>query len=88
VNSIGQIYHWNAGSYTLKPGLGTDIGIGADGSVWLIGTNSVGGDADLGVFKWDGNDWAEIGGGGVSISVGADGKAWLVNSVGNIFRLQ
>jgi Tectonin domain len=70
------------------PGLGTDISVGADGSVWLLGTNHVGGAGDFGVFKWNGTNWDGIGGGGVRIAVGPDGQPWLVNAAGQIFHHQ
>ena len=69
------------------PGLGKDIGVGADGSVWLIGTNPVGAGSDFGVYKWNGTNWDGLANnGGVCIAVGPGGLAWLVNSVGQIFR--
>jgi hypothetical protein len=65
--------------------LGKDIGVGADGSVWLIGTNPVGAGSDFGVYKWNGTNWDGVDGGRVRIAVGPGGLAWLVNSVGQIF---
>lgn len=74
--------------WNLLPGLGNDIGVGADGSAWVIGTNHVGVAADFGVYKWNGASWDGKGGGGIRISVGPDGQAWMVNSAGQIFRRQ
>jgi hypothetical protein len=70
------------------PGLGKDIGVGADGSVWVIGTNPVGAGADFGVHKWNGTSWDGVDGGGVRIAVGPDGTPWVVNSAGQIFHRQ
>jgi hypothetical protein len=70
------------------PGLGKDIGVGADGSVWLIGTNPVGAASDFGVYRWNGTDWDGVDGGGVRIAVGPDGTPWMVNSVGEVFHRQ
>jgi len=42
------------------PGLARDIGIGANGSVWVIGTNAVMG--GYGIYQWDGRDWRGIDG--------------------------
>ena len=68
------------------PGLGIDIGAGADGSVWLLGTNRVGRGNDGGIYRWNGNDWDSMGGGGVNLSVGADGTVWVANSAGEIYH--
>src|SRR5262249_41581497 len=40
VNSAREIYHWTAGTFQKFPGTATDIGVGADGSVWIIGPPS------------------------------------------------
>ena len=74
------------GQWTVLPGLAKDVGVGADGTAWVIGTNPVGDAADFGVYKWNGNDWNGVGGGGVRIAGAPDGTAWLVNSVGNIYQ--
>jgi hypothetical protein len=74
------------GQWNVLPGLGNDVSVGADGSVWLIGTNPVGAAADFGVYKWDGSNWAGIGGGGVRIAGAPDGTAWIVNSIGQIYH--
>jgi hypothetical protein len=68
------------------PGLGKDIGVGPDGSIWLVGTNPVGGASDFGVYRWSGSSWVQVGGGGVAISVGPSGDPWLLNSSGAIFH--
>lgn len=87
VNSVGQIYVGSRGGWGRPlPGLARDIGIGADGSVWIIGTNPVGRAGDGGIFRWNGRNWAEMPGGGVAISVGPDGTPWVVNSVGEVYH--
>jgi hypothetical protein len=40
---------------TRLPGLGTDIGVGANGSVWIAGTNPVTG--SYGIYRWNRNGW-------------------------------
>jgi hypothetical protein len=88
VNSVGDIYQRQGNTWGLPlPGQGRDIGVGADGSVWLIGTNPVGASPDFGVYKWNASTWDGLAdGAGVGIAVGPAGQAWLVNSVGQIFR--
>ena len=66
------------------PGLATDIGVGRDGSVWIIGTNPVPG--GFGIFHWNGSAWDSVNGGAVRIAVAPNGEPWVVNNAGNIFR--
>ncbi len=61
-----------------------DIGIGADGSVWIVGTNPVSG--GYGIYKWDGENWEGVDGGAVRIDVDPQGNPWIVNDNGYIFR--
>jgi hypothetical protein len=67
------------------PGSAHDIGVGADGSVWAIGTNpTVGG---YGIWRWNGmGAWQGMPGGGVRIDVDPRGNAWVVNDAGNVYR--
>jgi hypothetical protein len=72
------------GSWKVLPGLANDIGVGADGSVWVIGTDErVGGHS---IFKWLGTEWDMIDGAAERIDVGPDGTVWVVNSYGNIYK--
>ena len=74
-----------ADQWIQRPGLAKDIGVGADGSVWVIGTNPVGTAQDFGIHRWTGSSWEAIDGGGVQISVGLP-LPWVVNSMGHIFQ--
>jgi hypothetical protein len=66
-------------------GTANDIGIGADGSVWIIGTGAVSG--GYGIWRWKGkSDWQQVDGGAVRIAVDPEGRPWIVNSKGSIFR--
>jgi hypothetical protein len=69
-------------------GLARDIGIGGDGSKWIIGTNSVGNSGDGGVFHWEGGSapWKEVGGGGAFIAVDEAGIPWVVNTDNHIWK--
>jgi hypothetical protein len=91
VNSLGEIYQRTSssatsGSWTLRPGCAKDVGVGSDGSVWVIGCSVVPGGFDI--HKWNGSGWnVESGGGGaVRIAVGSTGIPWVVNDAGSIFR--
>jgi len=66
------------------PGAAKDIGISADGSVWVIGTDPVGG--GYGIYEWEGMKWKKIDGGAVRIAVDPTGNPWVVNSGGVIYQ--
>ena len=62
------------------PGYAIDIAVGAQGSVWIIGVDSV-------AYSWNGSAWIkDTQTGGVNITVAADGHPWLVGANGAIFR--
>ena len=84
VNSFDDIYKWENNNWTKITGKAKDIGIGANGSVWIIGTDAVLG--GFGIYKWNGASFTKIDGGAVRIDVGPDGNPWVVNSDGNIYR--
>jgi hypothetical protein len=89
VNHRGQIFRRDNNQWVPLPGLAKDIGAGADGSVWIIGTIPVGTDPvhpDFSIHTWHGSDWDRIDGGGVQISVVNQRLAWMVNSKDKIFR--
>lgn len=84
VDFNGNIWRSSGGQLTLMPGLARDIGIGANGAVWVIGTNSRN-DAYQ-VWAWNGSSWVADPGSGEEIDVdgvgrpvvnGADGKIWI-----------
>ena len=66
------------------PGSALDISQGADGAVWVIGTNNVPG--GHGIYYWNGAGWSGIPGGGVTIATGPDGSPWVINSNHDIFH--
>ncbi len=85
VNNVGNIFRGDGtGAYEVLPGLATDIGIGADGTVYIIGTDVVPG--GYGIYRWNGSNWDKIPGGAVKVDVSPQGTPWVVNNVGNIFR--
>jgi hypothetical protein len=62
----------------------TDIGVGSDGTVWVIGPTGVPG--DFGIFRWNATEWRQMPGGTASISVGAERNPWIVSGVHEIFN--
>jgi len=72
------------GSWERLSGAATDIGVGANGAVFTIGTNRS--DGGHGIWKWTGNQWQSLPGGGVRIAVDPSGNPWVVNDRGTIFQ--
>ena len=66
------------------PGKATDIAVGANGDVWVIGIDRVAGGSSI--FRWTGGSWQVVPGGAVRIEVDARGTPWVINSEGRIFR--
>jgi len=75
-----------SGSWIQRPGTANDIGVGADGSVWIVGTSPVSG--GYGMFKWNGATWImdATGRGATRIAVDATGKPWIVDSSSQILQ--
>src|SRR5438445_13899490 len=71
-------------SWRQIPGKALSLSIGADGSVWHIGTG-VAGDG-LGIFQWTGSAWHQVEGAGVGVAVAPDGTPWHWNLFGHIFK--
>jgi len=65
-------------------GQARDVGVGANGTVWVIGWTAVPGGYNI--ARWNGNFWEEVPGGAVRIDVDPNGNPWIVNDAGLIFR--
>ena len=61
------------------PGRALDIGAGANGSVWVIGT-------DKRLYSWTGNNWRQMPGTGLRIDMDPQGRAWYVGTDNSIYR--
>jgi len=77
--------------WTTQSGSATDIAVGANGDVWMIGTDRSGN--DYGIYKAvfasgtrNVSSWQKVDGGAVRIAVGPDGSPWVVNSSGNVYN--
>lgn len=86
VNEYNEIWRLLRGHWELLSGAATDIGIGADGSVWVIGTNSRRG--GYAIYRLDHFGWMRVEGAGVRIDVDAYGTPWVINDADEIFRLE
>ena len=70
--------------FTQHSGAATDLALGANGSLWALGTGIVpGGRA---IFRWTGTSWARVVGGAVTIAVGPGNNPWTINSAHQIYR--
>jgi peptidoglycan hydrolase-like protein with peptidoglycan-binding domain len=90
INKGGQIFKRttntaSSGTWTQMPGTASDIGIGFDGTVWVISTFSVG-NGNFQIRRFNGTTWDNDVGGAVRIAVGPDGVPWVVNAQKQIYR--
>ncbi len=85
VNASHGIYYWNGTSFLHMPGNANDIGIGADGSVFIISNTLYSNKKDFYIQKWNGSSWVTLPGAGVRISADQSGHPWVVNSSGTIY---
>ncbi len=80
VNFDHEIYRLESnGFWTRMPGFALDIGIGANGDVWVTNFE--------GVYYWNGLDWINFGGSGSRIDVGPNGQPWVVGFSDRIYTL-
>jgi len=84
INNLGHIYKWQNNAWHRMPGLAKDIGIGANGAVWIIGADVI--NNNHGIYKWTGTQWVKVSGAAVRIDVAPDGTPWVVNAAGDIFK--
>ncbi len=70
--------------WTKLPSGAMDVGAGADGSVWIIGSDSIPG--GYSIQRWTGNTWEKVLGGATRISVAPNGTPWVINNTNNIFQ--
>lgn len=68
------------------PGKATDIAVGPEGSVWVIGNDSQKGGSSIYKFEPATRTWSRVAGSGYRISVDSEGNAWVVNVDGNLYR--
>ena len=92
VTRENNIYQWNGSEFVERPGQARDIGIGADGSAWIIGTEAAPGGYKI--YRWTETNWDEVPGGAVAIDVLAYGDLgeqqqsapWIVTADHQISR--
>jgi kumamolisin len=87
-----EVFRWTAFGWqslpslprqsALVPGEGVDIGIGANGSVWVV-TNPP--TQEPSIFHWNGRSWDAVEGAAVATSVRPDGLPWIVTPYAEIY---
>ena len=84
VNDKGEIWRHDGRAWNRVPGIAKDIGIGANGAVWVIGAGATAGGFEI--FRWNNGNWQKMPGGGTRIDVDPQGNAWVVSDGGDVFR--
>ncbi len=67
-------------SWQRMPGKGKDISVGADGSVFVVGS----GDGNEPLYRWNGTAWENRGGSAVLVAVGPAGDPWALDKYSNL----
>jgi hypothetical protein len=71
--------------FNARPGAARQIGAGANGAVWAIGTYATGA-AGYAIYHWTGSNWAGVPGAGVTVAVAPNGSPWVTNATHHIYR--
>jgi hypothetical protein len=72
------------GAWQGMSGAAYDVGVGASGAAWVIGTDPAYG--GYGIYHWTGSSWVRGSGAGTRIAVDPAGVPWVVNVYGDIYR--
>lgn len=72
----------HAQNWNRTDGTARDVGVGADGSVWVIGTMA----GVHGIWRRTNNTWVGIPAAAERIAVDPQGEAWVVDNAQRIFR--
>ncbi len=74
VQADGEIWNSGPGGWDRMPGLATDIGVGADGNVWVTGRS------DGAIHRWNADkaDWDRRNLNATQITVDEGGTPWVV----------
>src|SRR5262249_24596381 len=86
VNHQGEIYRWAGNHFERVFGAATDIGVGSDGSVYIVGTDGCDGSGCM-IYRRDGAQWTAMSSTGISIPTAARNSAWITNRGLEIFRI-
>lgn len=70
-------------SWVLHQGSAMAVSFDAQGTVWVIGTNAVGG--GFGLYRWNGLAWNCQEGGAITLVLGPDNEPWVINNANKIY---
>ena len=82
---FGAVRAASAQQWQQTDGAANDVGVGANGAVWVVGTDAV--EGGYRIWRRDGATWKATQAAGVRIAVGPNGEAWIVNDEKEIFRV-
>lgn len=89
VNKSNLIYRFrdSTSAWQVMPGTATDIGIGADGSAFIIGTDDVSPSGGKSISKWDGSNWVTMPAcAGIHIAVDPHGIPYVANLSNIVYK--
>lgn len=90
ITATGDVFEGTADGSSWTQHMGPrakDIGVGQDGSVYIISDIKVAGNGDCALFRYEAGGWTRIAnGGGFRVSVDDGGYAWIVNSDGAVYK--
>ncbi len=69
-------------AFHLQPGSALALSVGANGSVYAVGSNVTAG--GHGLWRWTGSGWSPVPGGAMRIAVGPGGDPWILNNADEI----
>lgn len=89
VNKSNLIYRFTDSTsvWQQMPGTATDIGIGSDGSTFIVGTQDVSGSGGKNILKWNGADWSVMPEcAGIHIAVDPTGIPYVSNLSNIVYK--
>ena len=85
-NNLVHTLGTDGGFLTYRGAAARDVGAGAGGTTWIIGTSLVSGSTDYEIYRFVTNGWVKAAGGGVRIDVDNNGNPWICNSIGDVYQ--
>lgn len=87
INYQNQVLIYNSGAWQQKPGLATDIGTGADGSVYAVSTTVYSNTGGFTILKWNGTSWDTMTDcSGTRIAADQHGVPWVTNKSNIVYQ--
>ncbi len=87
INYQNQVLKYSNGAWQQEPGLATDIGIGADGSVYAVSTIVYSTTGGFTILKWNGTGWDTMTDcSGTRIAADQHGTPWVTNKSNIVYQ--